>query len=211
MASKTEICNRALLKIGQPAIMSVDDDSPTARQCFQEYDAALEATLRSYPWPFAIARKELGRLTERPAFGAKYYYEIPADSLRLVEVLTYGHQYQIEGLKMASNAERVHVRYVSIKHAEANMDQQTADVVALYLASRLAIIITENPALKDMLFSEYNYALGQARNTWATENGPQHVIEGNWLNVHEFGWDGGTDRYFEKNIWNPWGPNGTGV
>ena len=73
MASKVEICNQALLKLGQPAIMSLDDDSPRARQCFQEFEAALGATLRSYPWPFAIVRKELARRAEKPPFGFAYY------------------------------------------------------------------------------------------------------------------------------------------
>lgn len=207
MASKVEICNLALAKIGQPAIMSLDDNSPRARYCLQEYDSALEAALRSYPWPFAIVRKELGRKQKAPIFGFAYYYEIPADSVRIVDIFTGGQKYQIESEGLATNAEHVAIRYVSKKIPVEKLDPQTLEVVVLALAVRISIPITENMQLKDMLFSEMQVALAQARNTWSVEDYPQEVIEGNWLKAHDSG------RVIDpfKDTWNPWGPNGNGV
>lgn len=207
MASKVEICNQALLKLGQPAIMSIGDDSPRARQCFQEFDAALGATLRSYPWPFAIVRKRLARRVEIPAFGFKFYYEIPEDVARVVDLYTEGYRYQIEGKFIATDSEAVSMRYVSKKVPVEQLDEQVVDVVALLLASKLAVIITENMQLKEAIFAEHNMALALARNTWAVEDYPQTVIEGNWLDAHDAG--GGSD--YLKSIWNPWGPDGRGV
>ena len=207
MASKVEICNQALLKLGQPAIMSIDDDSPRARQCFQEFDSALGATLRSYPWPFAIVRKELARRQDIPVFGYAYYYKLPEDVARAVEIFTHGHKYKIEGKCIATNAEYVAMRYVSSNTPVEHLDDQTVDVVALNLASRLAIVITENPQLKDMLYAEMMQSLQQARNTWAVEDYPQEVIEGPWLVARETGLLADSI----KNTWNPWGTDGTGV
>ena len=207
MASKVEICNQALLKLGQPAIMSLDDDSPRARQCFQEFEAALGATLRSYPWPFAIVRKELARRTEKPPFGFAYYYELPEDVARIVDMYTGNFAYNIEGRYVATNSEYVAMRYVSKKVPVEQLDEQTVEVVSLALAARLAIIITENAQLKDMLYMEHERALAQARNTWAVEDHPQEVIEGNWLAAH----DAGPGGDFARTTWNPWGPDGTGV
>ena len=207
MASKVEICNQALLKLGQPAIMSINDDSPRARQCFQEFESALGATLRSYPWPFAIVRKELVRKQDKPVFGFSYYYELPEDVARLIEIFSGGQKYKIEGRSIATNAEYVAIRYVSKNVPVEQLDEQTVDVVALNLAARLAIVITENPQLKDMLYAEMMQALAQARNTWAVEDYPQEVIEGPWLIAHESGLI--ADSF--KNSWNPWGPDGTGV
>lgn len=207
MASKIDICNRALLKIGQPSIMSLDDNSQLARLCLQEFDAALEATLRSYPWPFAIKRAELARQQDKPPFGPSFYYSLPSDSVRLVDVLTGGLPYQIEGTAVATNAGSVAVRYVSKSIPISAMDAQTKDVIALMLATRLAITVTENPQLKDMLYAETQQVLAQARNTAAVEDYPQEPIEGAWLPSRVAGQ--GTS-YFTSQF-NPWGPDGSGV
>lgn len=197
------------MKIGQPSIMSVDDNSPTAQLCLQEFDAALEATLRSYPWPFAMKRAELARRTDKPAFGPAFYYSLPSDLVRLVEILTGGLPYQIEGTAVATSAEAVAVRYVSKDIPISTIDAQTSDVVALTLAARLAITITENAQLKDMLYAEAQQMLAQARNTWAVEDFPQEPIEGIWLDVRGGGRSNDT-RFFTSH-WNPWGADGKGV
>lgn len=206
MASKVEICNQALLKLGQPAIMSLDDDSPRARQCFQEFESALGVTLRAYPWPFAIVRKELARRVERPPFGFTYYYELPTDVARIVDTYTEGQAYSIEGRYVATNADYVAMRYVSKSTPVEQLDEQTAEVVALNLASRLAIIITENAQLKDLYYAEFSRALDQARGTWAVEDSPREVLEGNWLVAHDHG-VGTRSAYI---VGNPWGPDGNG-
>ena len=207
MASKIDICNRALLKIGQPAIMSVDDNSPTAQLCRQEFDAALEATLRSYPWPFAMKRVELARRVDRPAFGPAFYYSLPGDLLRVVEVFCGGLRYQVEGTAIATDAESVAIRYVSKDIPVDIIDAQTVDVIAITLAARLAITVTENPQLRDMLYAEAQQLLAQARNTWAVEDYPQEPIEGVWLPSRS----ASNSTSFFNNHWNPWGPNGKGV
>ena len=207
MASKIDICNRALLKIGQPSIMSLDDNSQLARLCLQEFDAALEATLRSYPWPFAIKRAELARMLDKPPFGPAFYYALPSDSVRLVDVFTEGFPYQIEGPAIATSASSVAVRYVSKSIPVSAMDAQTKDVIALTLATRLAISVTENPQLKDMLYAEAQQTLAQARNTAAVEDYPQEALEGVWLSSRSTGQ--GANRYASQ--FNPWGPNGLGV
>ena len=198
MASKVDICNRALLLLGQDAIMSINDNSPRARVCFQEFDAALEATLRSYPWPFAVKRAQLARLQLVPKFGYSYYYELPSDNLRIVELSTnssngvydsgfdsssgyqYKKPYQIEDGMIATDADSVNIRYV-YRIPPENLDAQTTEVVSLKLATLLAITLIENQELKQLLLSEHNEALKQARNTWAVEDYPQIPLEGPWL------------------------------
>ena len=208
MASKIEICNQALTKLGQPAIMSVSDNTPTARKCFDEFESALGTVLRAYPWPAAMVRKELPRLEEAPPFGFNFFYQIPGDAARIVEIITGGARYQIEGQRLLTDAESVRMRYVSRSVPVDTLDDQLAEVIALNLAMRLCIIITENPQLKDMLHSEYQLMLSQARNTSAIEDFPQEVIEGPWLPSRHG--RGGSKDYVQS-IWNPWGADGTGV
>ncbi len=212
MASKTDIANMALLKLGQPAIMSMEDNSHQARLCAQEFGAALEAILRAYPWPFAIRRKELNRMIDKPPFGPRYYYQIPADSVRVIEWHTESFPYQVEGDKVLCNAERVAIRYVSRDIEIAKLDIQTVDVVATELAIRLCIIIKEDMELLSQLMAQQVKQMADARHSWAQEDHPQEVIEGDWLvaRVSESTLIGGRAlRTYE--VFNPWGPDGKGV
>lgn len=205
MASKVDIANMALLKLGQPAIMSLDDNSHAAKLATQEFNAALEAILRAYPWPFAVKRVELARELNKPPFGFGYYYRIPADSVRIIDVFTNSFQYQIEGMLIATSSEKVAIRYVSKDTPIEYMDSLTVDVLALALAARLAITLTENPELQAGLLQQYDMQLASARSVWAVEDHPQTPIEGYWLKAHEHGMRTKADTF------NPWGPYGVGV
>lgn len=206
--SRVDIANMALLKLGQPPIMSLTDNSITSKRVVQEIDPALETVLRSYPWPFAVTRKELARMLDRPLFQYAYYYEMPTDSVRLIELDTDNSAYELESdNRLATNAQSVRVKYVSKDHAMKGMDPVTQDVVALNLAARLCIIFTENPELQGQLWRQYEMQLAQARNTWAVENMPQTVIEGNWIPARF----GAMRTSSVSETFNPWGYDGTGV
>jgi hypothetical protein len=215
---KIDICNVALMRLGQPPLLSESDDTPDARRVFSQFDAALEVVLRAYPWPFAIKRKALSPLVEKPPFGYSFYYPMPPDLIRLVDVFPKNVEYAIEYTNttqtgtinvFATNSQEFKIRYVSKEIIASALDSQVAQCVALELAGRLAIVVTENQQLRDMLHSEYMMALANARNTWAVEDYPREVQEGNWITAHEFGHHSSLD-YFTQ-AWNPWGPDGTGV
>ena len=54
MASKTEICNRALAAIGQDEILTLDDSSKAARCCRIFYDPVRRRLQRKHSWVFAL-------------------------------------------------------------------------------------------------------------------------------------------------------------
>lgn len=197
----------ALLKLGQPPIMSLTDDSLSAKRAAQEIEPALETVLRSYPWPFAVIRYALPRLQEKPLYKYAYYYEVPIDVIRIIEIANGQMPYELEGSKLATDATSVHIKYVSKNAALDRIDAQTKDVVACNLAARLCIIITENAQLQSELFRQYEVLLRQARNTWAVEDMPQTVIEGGWLPARH-GLHGDTEI---QEVYNPWGADGLGV
>lgn len=203
MAAKVDICNRALMLIGQDTLSSVNDDSPRGRICFREFDAALDATLRSYHWPFAIKRAKLARLVDEPEFEYKYYYELPHDMLRIVEIFsdgehdrhtwydgsidsssTYVHRkpYEIEGHRIATNMLAVNLKYIA-KIRPEDLDAITNDVVAYKLAAVLCTVLIENPEMKQLLLQEHAMLMSQARHTWSVESYPAIPLEGPWLKV----------------------------
>lgn len=56
MATQTEICNRALIRIGADTIVDITENSKEGRLCNILYDQIRKDLLRSHPWNFAIRR-----------------------------------------------------------------------------------------------------------------------------------------------------------
>ncbi len=206
--SRIDIANMALLKIGQPPIMSLSDNSLNARRANQEIEVALETVLRAYPWPFAVDRIELPRRSEGPAFQFLYYYDLPNGLMRIMALDTQGLAYSIDGSKIATNAERVFIKFVSKDKALEAMDAQVVDLVALQLAVRISVIVTENPQLQGNLLQMYGMQLAQARSVWASEDMPQTVVEGGWIPAR---YDVRGRSVEVAETFNPWGPDGLGV
>ena len=65
--TKTTVCNRALMLIGEDTINSItDNDTKAARVCSQYYDLALQTVLESGKWPFAIIEKPVTQVSLDP-------------------------------------------------------------------------------------------------------------------------------------------------
>lgn len=83
VTSQTRIANRALDMLGTATrIISVEDESPIARQVRDLWHETRRAAIVSHPWNFAIFRALLNESAARPAFGYSRQFLIPADALR---------------------------------------------------------------------------------------------------------------------------------
>ena len=85
---KLEIVNLALSRLGESPIASLEEQSPVAVAANQQYDPARRAALRNYNWVFSLRRKELSRLANSVEGVYKYTYQLPADCLRPVRLIT---------------------------------------------------------------------------------------------------------------------------
>ena len=83
MASQVEICNQALTKAGAARIVSLLDDTESARVLSAIYGVKLDAELAAQPWTFAIKRAQLPASSTAPVFGWRYQYPLPADFILL--------------------------------------------------------------------------------------------------------------------------------
>ena len=68
MATEIEICNLALIEIGDDTITSLTDESKRARQCNLAYPIIRDMTLRDGHWNFAIKRASLAQNSIDPLF-----------------------------------------------------------------------------------------------------------------------------------------------
>jgi hypothetical protein len=174
--SETDICNLALGHLGEARITSLEEDGAAARACALHYDNVREQVLRSHRWNFAQSRKVLSRVADRPVFGWKYQYEIPADCLRVAEfndseagdVLTA--PYIIEGRRLLTNETEARLVYIKKVTTVSQFDPLFIEAFALKLAVVLSETIRGTTGKTEQMMALYDRAVApQARRVDANE------------------------------------------
>ena len=132
------LCNRALQRLGQPLILSLDDDTAAARRCSLAYPPARDALLTLYPWPFALKRHNT--------------LSLPDDCLRVMAVEGVD-EWRIEGRQVVveRTTSSVDVVYIArITEVEA-MDPLFQECLTLRLAFDLSWIFMPSAAARQAL------------------------------------------------------------
>jgi hypothetical protein len=81
-ASEAEICNLALLLVGNTQFLDdLDDPTEAGEVCAQVYEKARDAALEAYPWPFATRRQSLALIAGLEVGGWAYAYALNGDVL----------------------------------------------------------------------------------------------------------------------------------
>jgi hypothetical protein len=195
MASQVEIVNRALVKIGEARITSMDDNVHAARTASAIWDTLRDSELRARNWNFAIVRDSLAALVDTPAFGFDYQYQLPSDCLRVVQVGEYfpyvnlgdyrgssTAMWQIEGGKILTDlGAPLKVRYVSRVETTGEWDPTFVECFACKLAVELAEALTQSNTKRELAWNEYKEALRMANRSDAIENPPEDVQDTPWI------------------------------
>lgn len=196
MSTAVDICNLALARLGDPAtISSIDppEGSAQADHCARFYPMARDAVLSSHPWRFAVTRKRLAKISEKPVGTEANYFALPSDCLRLVSVhdagevtpwdenfidlpsLTHTVEQRASAKVLLCYASDVFVRYVSVRTPESVFPPDVVDAVGWLLASYLAGTMvpgTSGTQLAAQLTQAYQGSL-QA----AVANDSAHTVE----------------------------------
>ncbi|CAB4126149.1 hypothetical protein UFOVP68_11 [uncultured Caudovirales phage] len=196
MASRTDIINRALIKLGAPTIADPNEDSEQALKAGVVFDTLLRSELRMHPWSFAIKRATLAPLTTAPAYEWTYAYQLPSDFLRIVMVNDYWDfagvreandapavPYSIEGQQLLTNfAAPLKFRYVYDVSADPNVwDALFVETFACRLGEELCETLTKSAAKKATMETDYRQALRDARRVNAIELPPQPLPDNSWV------------------------------
>lgn len=184
MTSVVDVCNKALDKLGQLPITSLDDGTKPANLCNRNWEIVRDQVLRSHPWNFAVRRTVLAPNNEAPAWGFQYKSNLPSDCLRVIEIrdLSTG-EYQIEGRSILSNELALYLRYVARVTDPVQYDALFIDAVATRLALEMCEAITQSNAKKNILFGEYEEVMSRARRVDGQENPPAVFETDEWLEV----------------------------
>ena len=175
-STDTTICNLALGKLGAGSIISIEENSPEGRACRLHYQQTRDEVLRSHRWNFAIKRVELSRLSDAPAFGWSYQYQLPVECLRILQVNGYQEWedpdcWEVEGGKLLTDEETVQAKYIA-SVTDANLyDPLFIEALSLKLASKICVPLTGSDNRAGGFLTEYERVVGPlARKTDAFES-----------------------------------------
>lgn len=186
MSSDVEIANRALQLVGASRIVSLADDSVSARAVNNCYAVVRRRELRMHPWNFSIKRAALAADATDPAFGPANQYPLPSDFLclrardPLDELNT--KDWKIEGRSiLTDDSAPLNIRYTYDVADENQMDGAFREVLAHAVALAICEELTQSNTKKDGLRVDYDLLIREAKRTNAIENVPQEPVEDSWI------------------------------
>lgn len=106
MATDISICSAALLMLNADEITSFDDETREAKLCAALYETTKENILQMHPWRFALGQVTLAKLTSTPLYGFNNAFQLPANTLRVIEIDS-GLEYQIYEDMLFTDADTV--------------------------------------------------------------------------------------------------------
>lgn len=195
--SKTRIINSALLKCGEEAIASPDDDSRAARYSNRQYDIIRDNLLRAYNWNFAIGRATTAPDATAPAFGFAYQHQMPDDCLRVIGVFDEAEPIQnytsstvphkIEGRSILTDEDTLYIFYIKRVTDEALFDATFNEAFALALAIDLAYFLTAGNDRVSRLEDRFLKSIRLAKLADAIEGSPEIIVSSDWLDARMMG------------------------
>ncbi len=200
MASKINIINQALSKLGEPPIDSLSQDTKQARESLLVYDDKRQALLQEHKWNFAIKRAALAPLAQAPLYGFTGAFQIPTDSLRIVSIeLQDDNAWEVEGQTiLAQSTTAINIKYISDITDEDQMTAQFRETFSALLAWSMAEALIKTATVKDQLGQDYADKLRTARSMDGAEADSyiRPIGRGSWIDGRVTGAPGpANDRF----------------
>lgn len=186
MASVTDICNAALLKIGEKRITDAGFATPSnerERLCSEHYERIRDREIRKNRWNFTVTRVSIAPDETAPVFGYAYAYTLPADCLRLIDIYET-RIYKLEGGKILTDTgTEINIRYVKRVTVVNEMDVIFRDMLAAALAMELIERLPNKSSLKTEVNFDYRTQMNLAASVGALENPTEQIPEDPWISV----------------------------
>ena len=193
--SKVEIINRALMKLGEPPVSSLND-AVFGKSYEIIYDDMKELLLSLYPWRFSIEIKYLPRLEEK--YGDKFLYKLPMDCLLLVGVrgvqktdvrdvcLDRIVSYEVVNNCVAVSQENgVMAEYVKNIDDDMSFSALFREALSSKVGAELALRIKQSVSLKQMLDNEFMMLIRQAEFNNEIIKDSELLKDSSWVSVRE--------------------------
>lgn len=204
--SVTDICNRALQKLGAKRISAITDQTPSGRACNLAYPIIRKSELRKYDWNFSITRDSLAADSPAPTWGRQNSFTLPANFIKLAESypedlttdvnvvgvsvaftaqFTGMKDWVIEaGNKIVTNDEApLQIRYVADITDTTTWDSIFCEVVSTAMAIEMCEELTQSNTKKAALAEEYKMLINDAKHASSIEIAPADPPPDTWISV----------------------------
>lgn len=186
MTSKTDICNRALIKLGKATIRDIDtDESPQGTLCKAVYVAMLDEILRQAEWNFAVNRQALNKdASGSPLYEWAYRFILPTVP-PVIKIISVENNvpFKIEGNYLVSNSDNIKLKYIA-RITDPNLyDSLFVNVLVLRLAYEISFSLTSQTNLSDSIYKQYLIALEEAKNQNSQDDNELPIQDSTWTNA----------------------------
>lgn len=187
MATKLQLANAALIRLGAEPIAAIDTSSKRSNLIYNTYDIVRKRLIRSHPWNFAVKRVELTLNGNTPAYEYTYEYDLPADCLRIIGSFN-NREFKVENNVVLSNEGELFIRYIAdIGNGDADgdtvaFDDSFCDAFILALALNISYAMNQSSEQVADIRNELNEALRPIRSYDAQEGTPDAIVVDDWIN-----------------------------
>lgn len=180
MASKLDIINVALTKLGSTKIMSLTDNKVSADVMGSVYDNARDSLLRAYPFKFAVRRVVLAPEANTPAFGYSNQFILPSKCERVLDVAGI-LDFTVENNRILCDATNsINLRYITNDVSEGEMDAHFTRLLSLQCALDAHARLSDSNTRKQLLDAEFEKTLYQAQVSSSLEEPKGDAYETGW-------------------------------
>ena len=197
-----QIANIALNNLGDKTIAAFSDKTAQAFATKDRLKDVINSVLRAHPWNCMTKRDALPRLGTVPKYTFDYAYSLPADSLRVLslkEEEDYDYAWKIEiihhetqdQLALLTSATSANVKYVkkysgNQAHDSDNntltlFDPLLIQACGMALAGEIAMDLTGQSQLRDLMLGKYQTLLSEARSINGQEGTADKIESNEWI------------------------------
>ena len=182
--SKLEIINKALGILGANQIKTMEDHTLEAEAGRKMYQPALDSVLAETDWTFAIKRVLLPKAEDKmPAWGDGNYFELPADLIKIVDVMHRDVFWRREGNYIFTNQSEFGLVYVSRCTDATLYPSYFIDALSSKLAVDMCYLLTNSTEKTNLLIEIYRGEyLPMAKTKNAREKSNPIANDSYWVN-----------------------------
>jgi len=169
------IYNMALVPLGVDRVMDPAEETEPARKCNELYPYIRDDELSQHPWNFALERIACARTTSTPLYGYSYEYQLPSDSLRIIDIETSADSFKREGDKILTDVTTLYVRYIKQITDTNEFSPSFKSVLAARLKFELCFSLTNSRTMTEELYAALTKIRRIAKGVDAQEGTPENI------------------------------------
>lgn len=194
-----DIINRALMKIGENPIASVNQ-SPLGVFAGRMYEDGRKALLSTHYWRFAIKRARLVRLDEDSNSEVfNYAYALPSDYLVLKDFgemyklpnlndinLVTDSRYSIEGNRILTKSDKADsITYIADINDTNLFPALFKEALISWIAAELSVRIKNGADYKQLFIAEFDRYIAQAINNNEIVRDTESLPDNSWVSCRD--------------------------